>query len=307
MKTLAVVLVLLALPATASATAPGLNGRFAFIALDRHNRQGLFTQFPNGSHLRGLRRGSIDSPAWSADGKRIVFTDGGGIGVVRADGSHLRRFDVPANVSPADPAFAPDGKRVAFTGYEIDPNSDESEIIDTGVYVGRLDGSGFKRVAAGSDPSWAPSGKRIAYVDDGTSSCQGIWLMNPGGSHRTRVTGRTAKQCRVFGDGGRAPDFSPDGKRIVYVRSTKKVGNASERDAEVFVVGRHGRGDHQISHTTSDDAANPVFSPNGRFIAYGSFSSHAAGEGLFVQAASGQGKRHRFRRDIRAVSWQPLR
>lgn len=295
----------LAVPAAAGATAPGRNGRFAFIALDRHSRQALFTQFPNRTHLRGLRRGAIDSPAWSADGKRIAFTgEGGGVSVIRADGSGYKHFDAPRNVSVDDPAFSPDGKRVAFTGYEVDPASEENEIIDTAVYVGRLDGSGFHRVAAGSDPSWAPSGKRIAFVDDGNSACTGIWLMDPDGSARKRVTGRTAAQCRVFGDGGRAPDFSPNGRRIVYVRSTKKVGNASERNAEVFVVGRQGRGDHQVTHTSSDDANAPVFSPDGRYIAYGSFSTHAGGEGLFVIPAAG-GTRKRFRRDVREVSWQP--
>jgi Tol biopolymer transport system component len=306
MKALSLVLIALAIPAAAGATAPGHNGRFAFIALDHHKREALFTQLPSGAGLKGLRRGPITSPAWSADGRRIVFADGGGIGVIRADGSGYRHFVAPANLSIADPAFAPDGKRVAFTGYEIDPASDESEIIDTAVYVGKLDGSGFQRVHGGSDPAWSPSGGRIAYVESGTSGCQGIWLMNPDGTHRTRVTGRTAAQCRVYGDGGRAPDFSPNGRRIVYVRSTKKVGNASERNAEVFVVGRHGRGDHQLTHTRSDDANAPVFSPDGRLIAYGSFSSHASGEGEFVIGAGG-GTPHRFRRDLRQVSWQPLR
>ena len=306
-KLVLLLLAALVAPASATATAPGHNGRFAFIALDRHNRQALFTQFPNRTHLRGLRRGAIDSPAWSADGRRIAFTgEGGGISVIRADGTHLKHFDAPANVSVDDPAFSPDGKRIAFTGYEVDPSFDESEIIDTAVYVGRLDGSRFKRVTAGYDPSWAPSGKRIAFVDRGASDCTGIWLMDPDGTDFKRVTGTTAAQCRVFGDGGRSPDFSPNGRRIVYVRSTKKVGNASERNSEVFVVGRHGRGDHQVTDTRADDAHAPVFSPDGRYIAYGSFSTHASGEGEFVIPAGG-GTPRRFRRDVREVSWQPLR
>ena len=130
--------------------------------------------------------------------------------------------------------------------------------------------------------------------------------MNPDGSSRTRVTGRTAAQCRVYGDGGHSPDFSPSGRRIVYTRSTKRVGNASERNSEVFVVGRQGRNDRQVTNTRADDAHAPVFSPDGRYIAYGSFSTRAAGEGLFVIAANG-GTPRRFRRDVREVSWQPLR
>jgi Tol biopolymer transport system component len=299
--------------APAGATFPGHNGRFAFIALDRHGRQALFTEFPRGTGLRLVRRGTIDSPAWSRDGRRIVFADGNGLGVVRADGSGYRHLEVPPNVDAADPTWAPDGRRVAFTGFTSDPASPENEITDTAVYVGRLDGSGFTRVRAGSDPAWSPNGRRIAYVSDGKGvsgdshpHCTGIWTMKPTGAARTRVTGRTAHQCRVFGLAGQAPDYSPDGRRIIYVRPIRKAGNASDRNDEVFIVRAGGRRDTRISHTLRSDEANPTFSPDGRRIAYGSFSTRARESGLFYARADGHGKR-RFRDDVLQVAWQPLR
>jgi Tol biopolymer transport system component len=123
------------------------------------------------------------------------------------------------------------------------------------------------------------------------------------GSARRRVTGRTKEQCRVFGSGGSEADWSPDGKRIVYVRPVRKAGNASDRNDEVFVVGADGHGDTRVTHTGAADEADPTFSPDARLIAYGSYSSHGSQSGLFYSRADGHGKR-RFRDDVLQVSWQ---
>jgi TolB protein len=281
---------LTAAAAPAHASFPGHNGRFAFTALDKHKREAIFTQFPNGSHLTRVHLGG-HSPTWSRNGRRLLFVDGQGIGVVNADGSGYKHFDAPPNVGADDPAWAPDGRRVAFTGFTTDPASEENEITDTAVYVGPLAGP-FKRIREGFDPSWSPDGRRIAYVRPGT--CTGIWTMRPGGTARRRVTGRTEEQCRVFGLAGSQPDWSPDGKHIAYTRPVKKAGNASERNFEVFTVATDGRGDTRITHTAKADEADPVYSPDGQLLAYASFGSP---QGTFYS-----GKR--FRGDVLGVSWQ---
>jgi Tol biopolymer transport system component len=289
MRAFLTVLVLAASAAPASASFPGHNGRFAFVALDKHNNEAIFTQLPNRKGLKLVRHGGI-SPTWSADGRRILFADGQGVGVVKADGSGYRHFDAPTGVGVDDPTWAPDGKRVAFTGYTVDNAS--NEISDTAVYVGKL--GAFQRVATGFDPAWAPNGRRIAYTSIG-GACRGIFTMKPNGSARHRVTGRTKEQCRVFGSGGSEADWSPDSKRIAYVRPVRKAGNASERNDEVFVIGATGHGDARVTHTGGADEADPVFSPDGRLLAYGSYGSP---QGLFY------GTDH-FRGDVLQVSWQP--
>jgi Tol biopolymer transport system component len=277
----------------ASATFPGHNGRFAFVALDKHNRDAIFTEFPNGTHQKRVRFGG-HSPTWSKNGRRLLFVDGQGLGVVNADGSGYKHFDPPTNVSADNPTWAPDGKRVAFTGFTSDPASPENEITDTAVYVGRLDGTPFERIRPGSDPSWSPKGTLIAYVRP-SATCTGIWTMKPDGTARHRVTGRTKEQCRVFGIAGTDPDWSPGGKSITYTRPVKRAGNASERNFEVFTVRADGSHDTRITHTAKADETDPTFSPDGHLLAYSSFGSP---HGTFYGG-------RRFRGDVLGVSWQP--
>ena len=282
----------LLLAAPAEATFPGHSGAFAFSALDKHNREAIFTELPDRTHLHRVHL-SGHSPTWSKNGRRLLFVDGQGLGVVNADGSGYKHFDAPENVSADDPTWAPDGKHVAFTGFKSDPASPENEITDTAVYAGRL-GAPFKRIQPGSQPSWSPGGKRIAYVRPGT--CTGIWTMRPDGTARHRVTGRTKEQCRVFGIAGADPDYGPTGKSIVYTRPVKKAGNASERNFEVFVVNADGSHDRRVTHTAKADEANPTISPDGGTIAYSSFGSP---QGTFYGGGT------RFRGDVLGVSWQP--
>jgi Tol biopolymer transport system component len=61
--------------------------------------------------------GNDDFPAWSPDGKKIVFmSDRDGdieIYVVNADGTHLKRL-THAPGRDAHPAFSRDGRKIAF-------------------------------------------------------------------------------------------------------------------------------------------------------------------------------------------------
>jgi Tol biopolymer transport system component len=71
---------------------------------------------PNGTGLRRLTTAEGWSPSWSPDGKRLAFDNGKRLGIVDADGRHLRYLPGP-NGLRVNPAWSPDGKTIAFVRY----------------------------------------------------------------------------------------------------------------------------------------------------------------------------------------------
>ncbi len=117
------------------------------------------------------------SPAWSPDGKQLVFTgyDGGwsDLFIVNRDGSDLRRL---TNDRYADlhPAWSPDGKTIAFTT-DRGPRTDFASLRFGNMRValyhidsGKIELLNHMDAGKNIDPVWAPDGKSLAFVSDRT-------------------------------------------------------------------------------------------------------------------------------------------
>lgn len=111
----------------------------------------------SGRHvLTADRRFRYQHAAWSPDGTGITFSAIGGyygswIGIVRPDGSGLRR--IARHCDGTNPVWSPDGKKIAFND-------------NYGLLVMNADGSTLSRVPNtwyGFTPTWSPDG-RIAFL-----------------------------------------------------------------------------------------------------------------------------------------------
>jgi hypothetical protein len=197
------------------------------------------------------------SPSYAPGGRRVVFDAGQRLGLVgyRISGLHLFP-QVTSN--DGDPAFSPDGRRIVFTGVNDHGGTD--------LFAYRL-GSLFVRpiVQDAGEPAWS-SQNEVAWVRDGN-----IYVSNWKGARRRWVTS------------GVSPDWSPGGGRLVFVRPSPNL-TFEGRQGRMFTIGARGRGLKPVFPGVRD-ALDPVWSPNGRSLAYG-----RAEAGIFAKRLDGRGR-----------------
>jgi dipeptidyl aminopeptidase/acylaminoacyl peptidase len=193
--------------APASATFAGRNGRLALAWYD--NDQGAHDEafwgivtVPssrltiNATYLASCTNLNItcpdfSDPAYSPDGKRIVFVRDGELVIANANGSGQRAL-AAADDQRSDPSFAPSGQRLLFVS-----------AVSKGIVTSDLSGNHIRIVTpvSGDHPVWSPGGGRILF-DHGSS----IWTVRTGGENPQLLIPNASM-----------PDWSPDGRAIVYV------------------------------------------------------------------------------------------
>jgi TolB protein len=165
----------------------------------------IFAIRADGTDERQLTRsiGPNGLPAWSPDGRKILFEryggkwsgpdfsghwiDNGQLDFYTINGSgHVKR-KVARVRNETDhcgcPAWSPDGTHIAYEAAGTNGRSD--------IYVMNADGSGQKRLtqhrARDENPDWSPDGTQIAFYSERLGDAE-IYVMNTDGTAQHRVT-----------------------------------------------------------------------------------------------------------------------
>jgi len=170
----------------------------------------IWTVNADGSGERKLAERAMQ-PAWSREGRRLLFQDfepytpstARALRVARGDGSGVRTIFRGAmeQAFRSPPAWSPDGKRIAF--------GTTTPSLEHRVQVVNADGTGRRRLAVGLYAAWAPGGRSIALEQD-----TGVFV-------RPLARGRVRRVAGRAGLGGSCPTWSPDGRRIALLTNAK--------------------------------------------------------------------------------------
>lgn len=192
--------------------------------------------------------------------------------------SDIRVFDPASGVDravadrscdEAEPGWVQDGKRVFY-------HSDCAGSYD--LYAVNVDNGAVQQLTASAcderEPESAPDGWRLVYRRNCTPDAYNVdgelWVLN-----------LTEGSEAPLGISGRAPDWSPDGTRLAFM-SDRANG------WEIYVYDFASGGTWQLT----DCVANcrfPVWSPDGRFVAYHTTTGPTTAEAESIWVVSAQG------------------
>jgi WD40-like Beta Propeller Repeat len=273
--------------ADAESAFPGANGKIAYSCFVPQTRSAeICVVDPDGSDRGFITNTGLASdvlhevtPAWSPNGDRLVFVRGtddtvdpgfgpfGFVFVLRANRTGLKLISSP-NFPENDPAWYPDGQKLLF---------------GSPLKIGAADGSslGVFGRDRGQPPTqgrgWvvSPDGRRIAFNYN-----ENVSVMNSDGTgYRELVFGGCCAS---------RPDWSPDGTRLIFVRNRLPDDRSfdiwvKEVDAPTPAV--------RLVQTDDVDEASPVWSPDGRSIAYSARRKGDSVSRIHVMAADGSAQR----------------
>lgn len=215
----------------------------------------LYISNLDGSNLRQLTDNGEDDlyPNVSPDGSQIAFTSEVNglwqVFIINTDGSGVRQV-TDSNTLNAYPAWSHDGQ---YLFYE----SREGDIWE--VYRIGVDGSNPQRLTFNTEShDWHPAGhpyRPLVLFESGTK--EDIKVMDYNGENVHYIT-KDQQRNRV-------PDFSPDGRTIVF---SKYLGS----NGEVYIMDITGEILAQITANGSTNT-HPVFSPDGNYIGFDSDAS----------------------------------
>ena len=259
------------------------DGATIYFMSDRSGHENLWSRSAAGGEAVQLTRfsnGRVLFPSISADGQAIAFERDFGVWTYDVASHQSRQVSIALKGLPAGPgvehltltngiqqlALSPDAKKVAFT-------------VRGDIFAASAkDGGDAARVttSAGAEEqlAWAPDSRRLVYAGDR----DGVWhlFLYDFGS-------RAESQLTRGNENDVTPRWSPDGRRIAFVRggrSVRVLDVATSTEKEVVR-------DASLSRPPFVDERGIAWSPDGRWLAYVTSDGAKQFANVFVVSADG--------------------
>ena len=284
-----VVVILAAMPLTASAQFPGTNGKLVYLNLAGD----LMSANPDGTGIVTIVGAStLDAttpPVVNKAGTKFTYTNSAGLALANADGTGITQLT--SNASDEFPVFSPDGTKIYF--------DNGGDILSIGV-----DGTGRTTLLAHTgtrsyqNATASPDGTKLGVVgaDSGTSITDLYTVATSGGS-ATNVTNNASGTNTFVGD------YSPDGTKFALI--TRDTTNTNL--TTMPVAGGAQTTLLSLANASNTAYTDPSWSPDGAKLAVLRYTTGVGG-GLFSRGtvvtlqANGSGAA-----DVGTLGSQPAR
>jgi TolB protein len=265
----------------------------------------IYLMSPDGTNVERLTTNDSGDgfAALSPDGKKIVF-----------DSNRLRLPTEPLNtedlflmntdgteqmwvIRGSSATWSPDSKYIAYhasasaTGLPIKPDPG-APTSDSDIFVANVDdlmarAAGPQNItnngsdAIDEDADWSPDGTKIAFTSHPPSDNPinpihaEIYVINPDETGLTRLTFNNYEE--------RAPSWSPDGSRIVFMA---RVGTRGGNGFEICVMNADGTNFVQLTDNAVFEGT-PTFSPDSQKIVFSRDVGTGQGQEVFLMNADG--------------------
>lgn len=255
----------------------------------------IYVRNVDGSSLTRLTNNSVfdGEPAWSPDGKRIVFSSGHDttsaafdrwvyvdeIYVINPDGSNLTRLiDNGDQVDDNRPAWTPDGTKILF-------HSDRDEFQKYQTYIMDADGANqlpFVEALPGLakvEPlppqpwyirNWFPDDSKIVFTAKAGDQSLENYVMDADGSNLTLILDNPSFIMGL--------SWSPDGSKIAV------TGTVGDQPLGIYVMDADGTIKTRI---TTFSLESPSWSPGGSKIAFSAAEREDSSPNIYVIDADG--------------------
>ena len=255
-------------------------------ASNRNGNFDIYTTNIDGTVQKQITNSTSDEtePAWSPDGKKIVFVSNRNgeekreLFIMDADGGEVTQLTFENSSEDFGPDWSPDGNKIVFW------RGSENGLEIWSIYA---NGTGLSRLTIGSNgydlnycdsPSWSPDGGTIVFRkwSDG-----GIYTMSANGG------GEQLIPTEIEGGSALNPVFSMDGSKIFFTANYQ--GNT-----ELYSVNISGFNQTRLTSTVDRYESEVSPSPDGKMLAvdcYYFITANVSGREIWVMNVDGSDRK----------------
>ena len=201
------------------------------------------------------------------------------IWIMNGDGSDPTRL-TDNTTDDLGAEWSPDGRTIAFHGAQW--NADRLTLASPAqIFLLDVESGTEMPLVTGRFPSWSPNGRKIAF----DTRDQKIFVINADGSDEVQL--HPDPDPNVPKDpkyrGSVFPDWSPDGRRIAFIRNRIRDDDRPGTIPEIWLMNADGSDPALLMN----NAAGPDWSPDGRRIVFSSESENIGNKDVYVMNADG--------------------